>query len=218
MNNSANTIAALLPRSSTSGAGSSSAGNAPAIAARERQRRLQEHRQRQEHQSNLAWQTESLEHRLRAAQESYDVQMIQTLEQDRACSASLEATRRFFQFPSPRQIPNSTTPESRANEERVRNLLARFMATGECRKLPEVKIEDAAYFESREGSHYRRDIHRRVAEQERMYDEEQHRLEQERERRVRNRRTSSRGRFHQQRRNRRHRNNYDDYGNDRPRR
>ena len=99
MNNSANTIAALLPRSSTSGAGPSSAGNAPAIAARERRLRIQEHRQRQERQSNLAWQTESLEYRLRAAQESYDVQMVRTLELDRARSASLEATRRFFQFP-----------------------------------------------------------------------------------------------------------------------
>ena len=99
MNNSANTIAALLPRSSTSGAGSSSAGNAPEIAARERRLRLQEHRQPQKRQSNLAFQTESLEYRLRAAQESYDVQMVRTLEQDRARSASLEATRRFFQVP-----------------------------------------------------------------------------------------------------------------------
>ena len=92
------------------------------------------------------------------------------------------------------------------------------MATGEGRELPEVQIEHANYFESAEGSHYRPYILRRVAEQERMYDEEQRRLEQERERRLRNRRTSSRGRFHQQRRNRRRRNNYDDYGNDRPRR
>ena len=141
--------------------------------------------------------------------------MIRTLEQDRARSASLEATRCFFLFPDTRQIPNSTTPEGIANEERVRNLLARFMAMGEGRELPEVQIEHATYFESPEGSHYRRNILRRVAEQGCMYDEEQRRLDQERERSVRNQRTSSRGQFHQQPKNRRRRNNHDDYGNDR---
>ena len=144
--------------------------------------------------------------------------MIRTLEQDKARSASLNAARRFFQFPRPRLIPNCTTARERANEQRVRDLLARFMATGEGRDLIEVQIEHATYFESPEGSNYRQDIRRRVAEQERMYDEEQRRLEQERERRERYRRTSSRVRFHQQRRNRHRRNNYDDYGNDRPRR
>ena len=128
---------------------------APAVAARERQRQLNQHRMLQEQQSNREWENEDLDHRLRAAQGSHDAQAYQILCRGRVDAARREANRRFFRFPQPSELRFVTTAEERADRDRVEDLLTRFLATDQGRDNPEVMMESAHYDASPRGSSYR---------------------------------------------------------------
>ena len=114
---------------------------------------------------------------MRAAQESHDVQAYQILFRDRTDTAHREANRRSFWFPQPSELRPVTIAEERADRDRLEDLLARFVATGEGRDNPDVIVESARYNNSPIGSSYRRNIDRRVKEDSRRYNEEQRRAQ-----------------------------------------
>ena len=93
------TISTLLSNTGSSGAGPSRAGRSHVHAARDVQRQLQLHRERQEQRERLEWQNEDPAYRLKEAEENNDRHQLRQIEIDLARSARREADREFFRIP-----------------------------------------------------------------------------------------------------------------------
>ena len=148
----------MLPPNINSGAGSSSPGMAPAIAAKKRKRQLNHHQKLREERSNQKRENECKDQRLRVAQESHDAREYQALSRDRAYAANLEAYRRFIQFRQPSARSSWMSAEEHSNDEGVKDLSARFFATDKGREHPEVMREQSSHDASPVGSSYNRNI------------------------------------------------------------